>query len=176
MGGAVADSENGAADIDYNAPASQNSPTQQNLGTLTQSPGGASIPQAGNDPAGQYEMAFSLLKSGNYSASRNGFETFLNSYPDHPLAPNALYWTGENYYAEGSYDKATRVFAESYKKYPKGPKSADSLLKLGMSLGKTGKIQQACITLNQLEKEFPNGNSGILRTASQEMTKLGCGN
>jgi tol-pal system protein YbgF len=174
MGGPVL---TGAAssDTDYDAPAPQDSPTQQNLGTLTQAPGGASIPQAGNDPAGQYEMAFSLLKSGNYAASRNGFDEFLKQYPDHPLSPNAMYWLGENYYAEGQYDKATRVFAESYKKYPKGPKTADSLLKLGMSLGKSGKTQQACITLKQLGKEFPSGNASLLRTASQEMTKLGCG-
>jgi len=176
MGGPVLTGTTAAdTNTDYNAPAPQDSPTQQNLGTLTQTPGGASVPQAGNDPAGQYEMAFSLLKSGNYAASRNGFDEFLKNYPDHPLAPNAMYWLGENYYAEGQYDKATRVFAESYKKYPKGPKTADSLLKLGMSLGKSGKTQQACITLKQLGKEFPSGNTNVLRTASQEMTKLGCG-
>ena len=37
------------------------------------------------------------------------------------------------------------------------------------------KNQQACITLKQLGKEFPSGNTSVLRTASQEMTKLGCG-
>ncbi|MCB1550828.1 MAG: tol-pal system protein YbgF [Alphaproteobacteria bacterium] len=162
--------------IDYDAPASANSPTQNNLGVLTEAPGGASIQsQPGDDPAGQYEMAFSLLKSGNYKASRNGFDEFLKKYPDHPLSPNAMYWLGENYYAEGAYDKAMRVFAESYKKYPKGPKSPDSLLKLGMSLEKTGKTQQACITLQQLKKEFPTGSASVLSMADQEIAKMGCG-
>lgn len=160
----------------YDDPAPADSPTQKNLATITEAPGGAGIkPQAGNDPAGQYEMAFSLLKSGNYVASRNGFEAFMKKYPDHPLAPNALYWVGENYFAEGAYDKAVRVFAESYKKYPKGPKTPDSLLKLGMSLGKVGKSQQACITLKQLKKEYPAGNAVLMKSADQEIKNLACG-
>lgn len=161
---------------DLNAPAPANSPTQQNLGTLTEAPGGASIQTApGNDPAGQYEMAFSLLKSGNYQASRNGFDEFLKKYPEHPLAGNAMYWMGEGFYGEGNYEKATRVFAESYKKYPKGPKAADSLLKLALSLGKLGKTEQACVTIQQLKKEYPVGQADILKKADQESASMGCG-
>ncbi|HNQ91448.1 MAG TPA: tol-pal system protein YbgF [Alphaproteobacteria bacterium] len=163
--------------VDMNAPAPSDSPTQQNLGTLTEAPGGASIPpQAGSDPAGQYEMAFSMMKSGNYAASRNGFEDFLKKYPGHPLAGNAMYWLGEDYYAEGTFDKAVRVFAESYKKYPKGPKGPDSLLKMGMSLGKLGKNDQACVTFIQLKKEYGVGQDAILKRAAEESAKLACGN
>lgn len=160
---------------DPNAPAPMDSPTQRNLGTLTTAPGGASIaPQAGNDPAGQYEMAFSQLKSGNFAPARNGFEEFLKTYPTHPLAANATYWLGESYYGQGQYDKAARIFAESYKKYPQGPKVADSLLKMGMALGSGGKKNEACVTLKQLKKEFPTGQGVTIRRAEQEMTKLGC--
>lgn len=78
---------------------------------MNEAPGGAAIPpKAGDDPAGQYEMAFSLLKGGNYGSAKNGFETFLKSYPDHPLVSNATYWLGECYYAQGEYDKAARIF------------------------------------------------------------------
>lgn len=165
-----------ATPADMNAPAPADSPTQQNLGTLTEAPGGAAIQAApGSDPAGQYEMAFSLLKSGNYQASRNGFDEFLKKYPEHPLAGNAIYWMGEGFYAEGNFEKATRVFAESYKKYPKGPKAADSLLKMALSLGKLGKTQQACVTIQQLKKEYPVGQADILKKADQESASMGCG-
>ncbi|MBL8640104.1 MAG: tol-pal system protein YbgF [Alphaproteobacteria bacterium] len=165
--------------------APENSPTQQNLGTLTQTPAGlsASVGAANGatggaggvgDAAAQYESAYSLYKSGNYKASRAGFDQFLKSFPNHPLAPNALYWSGENYYAEKTYDKAIRVFAESYKKYPKGPKAAESLLKLGMALNKSGKAAQACITYAQLKQEYPTGNNNVLRMADQEIATLKC--
>ncbi len=160
---------------DANAPASQDSPTVQNLGSMTEAPGGAIIPpKAGDDPAGQYEMAFSQLKSGNFGSAKNGFENFIKTYPEHPLVSNATYWLGESYYAGGEYEKAARIFAESYKKYPKGPKVADSLLKMGMSLGGAGKIKEACVTLQQLKKEFPTGEGVTLRRADQEMSKLHC--
>jgi tol-pal system protein YbgF len=184
MGGEVAPpAASGAADVPVavvpadnpNAPAAQNSPTVQNLGTMSEAPGGATIPpKAGDDPAGQYEMAFSLLKGGNNSAAKNGFEEFIKTYPDHPLVANATYWLGESYYAQGEFEKAARVFAEGYKKYPKSPKVADSLLKMGMSLGGAGKTKEACVTLQQLKKEFPSGEGVTLRRADQEMSKLGC--
>lgn len=161
---------------DPNAPAPANSPTQRQLGTLREAPGGAVIPpDAGSDdPAGSYEHAFSQLKSGNYNGAQRSFDGFLNQYPAHPLAPNATYWLGETYYAQGKYDQATRIFAESYKKYPQGPKAADSLLKLGMSLGADGKTQEACVSLKQLKKTFSAGQSTAVRRADQEMTRFGC--
>lgn len=159
-----------------NAPAPETSPTVKNLGSMTTAPGGASIPpKSGDDVAGQYEAAFSSLKSGNTAAAKKGFESFLNANPTHPLAANATYWLGESYYTSGEYEKAARIFAESYKKYPKGPKVADSLLKMGMSLGQAGKKKEACVTLKQLKKEFTTGGDAVtLRRADQEMSRLAC--
>lgn len=160
---------------DPNAPAPANSPTQRQLGTLTEAPGGASIPPSpGSDPASIYENAFSQLKGGNYNGAQRSFDSFLKSYPQHPLAANATYWLGETYYAQAQYDQASRIFAESYKNYPQGPKAADSLLKLGMSLGGAGKNKEACVSLKQLKKEFASGQSTAVRRADQEMTRLGC--
>ncbi len=160
---------------DPNAPAPANSPTQRQLGTLTEAPGGASIPPTpGSDPASVYENAFSQLKSGNYNGAQRSFDSFLSAYPTHPLAANATYWLGETYYAQTRYDQASRIFAESYKKYPQGPKAADSLLKLGMSLGGAGKNKEACVSLKQLKKEFAAGQTTAVRRADQEMTRLGC--
>lgn len=159
---------------DPNAPAPANSPTQRQLGTLTEAPGGAVIPPSGNDAASVYENAFSQLKSGNYGVAQRDFDAFLKANPKHPLAPNATYWLGETYYAQGKYDQAARIFAESYKTYPKGPKAADSLLKLGMSLGGSGKTREACVSFKQLKKEFPTGQTTAVRRADQEMSRLGC--
>lgn len=165
--------KNGALDI--NAPAPADSPTIQNLGTMNAAPGGAIIPsEISKDATAQYESAFAQLKSGNYAPARVGFETFLKENATHPLAANATYWLGESYYGQGEFEKAARVFAESYKKYPKGPKVADSLLKMGMALGAGGKKKEACVTLQQLKKEFPSGQGVTLRRAEQEISKLAC--
>jgi tol-pal system protein YbgF len=148
---------------DPNAPAPADSPTQQTLGTFQQAPGGAAIVPPGGDPAAMYEGAFSQLKNGNYVASQQQFESFLKTYADHPLTPNATYWLGESFYAQGQYEKAARVFAESYKKYPKGPKVADSLLKMGMSLGwgrkNAGSVLDAPATEKGISVRARNGRA-----------------
>jgi tol-pal system protein YbgF len=160
--------------FDPNAPAPANSPTQRDLGQLKKAPGGAAIPPTSNDPAVMYENAFSQLKNGDYATAQRSFDQFLKKFPEHPLAANATYWYGESFYAQQKYDSAARIFAESYRKYPKGSKAADSLLKLGMALGNSGKKREACVTLRQLKKEFPTGQSSSIRRADQEIARLSC--
>lgn len=160
---------------DPKAPAPGDSPTVAPLGSVKASPSGVPIaPDKSSDAASQYETAYSALKNGDYKTAQTQFDKFLKANPNHPLAANATYWYGETFYAQQKYTESARVFAESYKKYPKGPKGADSLLKLGMSLGSGGKTKEACVTLKQLKKQFPTGNSTVISRANQEMSKYSC--
>ncbi len=126
------------------------------------------------DAAGLYEQGFAEIKREDYAAAEKTFAAFMKQYPDHALAPNALYWLGETYYVRKDYDKASRTFAEAYQKYPNGPKGADNLLKLGLSLAAKGQKDNACIALGQLKKEYPKGPAPILERGEQELTTLGC--
>lgn len=146
------------------------------LGQITQSPQGAPAPAQGStdDPATQYEQAFTALRSGDYAVAGTQFEAFLARNPDNALAPNAKYWLGESYYARKDYEKAARTFAEAYQKYPKSSKTPDNLLKLAMSLASMGNKKDACVAFAQLRHEYPDGAGPVLARATQEMTKLGC--
>ncbi len=137
---------------------------------ITGNEGGA----AATDAAGLYEQGFAQIKANDFAAAEKSFAAFMKDYPTHALAPNALYWLGETYYARKDYDKASRAFAEAYQKYPNGPKGADNLLKLGLSLAGKGEKQNACIALGQLKKEYPNGPAPVLARGDQEMATLGC--
>lgn len=147
----------------------------QSLGTISdsQSSGQASS-SGGNDPASDYENAFSLLKNSNFAAAEKGFSSFLSNYPNHQLSSNAQYWLGETFYVRGNYERAARVFAEGYQKFPQSNKAADNLLKLGMSLAGVGNAQDACVALRQLKSDYPDGPAPVLRRADQEMSKLSC--
>lgn len=126
------------------------------------------------DAAALYEQGFGEIKQGDYAAAEGSFAQFIKTYPDHALAPNAMYWLGETHYVRKQYDQAARVFAEAYQKYPNGPKGADNLLKLGMSLAGAGKKGDACIALAQLKKQYPDGPPPILNKGDQEIATLGC--
>lgn len=129
---------------------------------------------ASGDAAGVYEQGFGEIKRQEYEAAEKTFASFMKQYPDHALAPNALYWLGETHYVRGQFDKAARVFAEAFQKYPNGPKGADNLLKLGMSLAGSGKKSDACIALGELKRKYPNGPAPVLTKGDQEMQTIGC--
>jgi tol-pal system protein YbgF len=129
-------------------------------------------------PAGsaqdQYNYAFGLLRQADYPAAEKALRSFLQRYPNDPLAGNAQYWLGETYYVRGDYNNAAAAFAEGYRKYPQGGKGPDSLLKLGMSLGSVGQKRDACLSLAQLDKDFPKASANITERAKSERQRLEC--
>ncbi len=127
-----------------------------------------------SSPTQSYERAFALLKEGDNARAQKGFEAFITNYPEDSLTDNARYWLGETYYVQNEYDKAARIFADAYQKAPKGPKAADNLLKLGLSLSGLGRKEHACVSFEQLDKEFGQTSSAIVRRGEQERTTLEC--
>ena len=136
------------------------------LGTL----GG--VPE--NAAEGLYEDAFADIRDAKYDRAESKFAKFMEVYPDHQLAANAQYWLAETFYVRGDYKEAAKMFAHGYQDYPRAPKAADSLLKLGLSLSKLGKKDDACVSLRQLQKDFPGATSPATKRAQQEMKQLGC--
>lgn len=126
-------------------------------------------------PEALYEAGFADIREQDFDGAQKTFTTFMAKYPTHSLAGNAQYWLAETYYVRGDYRQAAKLFAKGYQEFPKGQKAPDCLLKLGLSLGKLGKKEDACLSLQQLQKEFPGDTSPVNRRAKQEMTQLGCG-
>src|SRR6266849_3432237 len=136
-------------------------------------PGGSGTLPSGS-AQDQYNYAFGLLRQADYPAAEEALRTFVQRYPNDPLAGNAEYWLGETYYVRKDYNNAAATFAEGYRKYPQSGKAADNLLKLGMSLGNVGQKKEACLTFNQLAHDFPKAASNITERANQEKQRLGC--
>ena len=122
----------------------------------------------------QYNYAFGLLRQADYPAAEESLRAFLQRYPNDPLAGNAEYWLGETYFIRKDYNSAAATFADAYRKYPQSGKGADNLLKLGMSLGNVGQKKDACLTFNQLGRDFPSASANIKERATQERQRLGC--
>lgn len=129
----------------------------------------------GVSPAALYDKAFSYLQTNDYANAQATFEDFIAKYPDHSLAANSQYWLGETFYAREQYDAAARAFATSFQKYPDGQKAPDTLLKLAMSLGQQDMKNEACLTLAELKKRFPNGPVSVMKKADEEKQSYGCG-
>jgi tol-pal system protein YbgF len=126
------------------------------------------------DPQGMYDTAFQALRQAKYDQAETRLRAFLKAHPKHKLAENARYWLGETYYVRGKFQDSAVTFAEGFQQFPNGSKAPDNLLKLAMSLGSINKKQDACTTLSELKKRFPNASAIIRNRADQERKTLAC--
>lgn len=126
-------------------------------------------------PEEQYESAMRLLRAGDYAAAEGGLELFVEMNPDHPLAANAAYWLAETHYVRRNYAAAAAAFARNYRTYGRdAAKSVDNLLKLGMSLQGLGESEKACLSYEELNREFANPPAHIQQAVSRERQRAGC--
>jgi tol-pal system protein YbgF len=139
-----------------------------------QEAGGAPYTLPGATPDEQYQYAFDLLRQTKYDEAEKALHTFVDEYPENPLAGNASYWLGETYFVRQDYNNAALTFAQGFQKYPKSGKAPDTLLKLGISLAALGETADACKALQELSTRFPTASDSIKQRAAKEQSKNGC--
>src|SRR6185295_1362410 len=88
--------------------------------TVVRSPVGTGRPS----PSELYDMSYADYTKGRYALAIQGFQDYLDEYPNTDLSDNALYWIGESYYAQKKYKEAVANFAKLMKQYPKSDKAA----------------------------------------------------
>jgi len=160
---------NTADDDDEDGPPSR--PARREEAARPQQPQ-TEAPAPGGSARDQYEAALALLRRADYKAAEAALTQFVRRYPNDPLAANAYYWLGENYYAQGRYGDAAYQFADGFRKFPNHPKAQDSLFKLALSLGRQGKTGEACTAFGEFKKRYPQ--AGLRREADAESRRLNC--
>ncbi|MCF6345471.1 MAG: tol-pal system protein YbgF [Thiomicrorhabdus sp.] len=97
-----------------------------------------------------YQLAFALIKKGQYDASIQAFQSFLNRYPNSELASNSAYWMGEAHYIQKDNQAALKAFNVVIKRYPSSSKTADAMLRAGDCLENLKQLKKAKNMYNQL--------------------------
>ena len=83
------------------------------------------------------------------------FSTFLATYPGGPLSAEAQYRRGEALAAQADWRGAARSFLDAFSGAPEGPIAPKALYRLGVSLGQLGQVEEACLTLAEVENRYP---------------------
>lgn len=126
----------------------------------------SSTPAAANanpaDEQAAYAAAFEALKRGDYVESAQGFQRYLDSYPQGALAPNAWYWRGESYYVTQNYPVALQSFEQLLAQFPESAKAPDALLKKGYCLLEMRQSEAGQQTLNSVINEYPGSEAARL--------------
>jgi tol-pal system protein YbgF len=111
-------------------------------------------------PEALYRQALEAYQAGSLKTASTLFEDFYKQHPQHTLADNALYWTGECQYARKRYLKAIDTFKSVLQHHPNGGKVPDALLKTGYSYLALGDKTNGRHYLQQVVRQYPFSPAG----------------
>jgi tol-pal system protein YbgF len=103
-----------------------------------------------------YREALELVQQDKeFSKAREKFTAFVDQYPQHDLAVNAMYWIGETLYGDKKYENAILQFQDVIQMYPQHPKVPAALLKQGLAFYALGDNRNAGIILEKVMDKYP---------------------
>lgn len=102
-----------------------------------------------------YQSAYDDYTRRDYDKAIKKFSNFLKLFPEHDLADNAVYWTGESYVGLGEYALALPEFQRIALEYPNGNKAPDALLMAGICFDKLKNSDNALDSWKKLVMLYP---------------------
>lgn len=118
-------------------------------------PGGTTTQVADPQEQAAYENPISLFRSGQYKESIDGFNTFLDAYPNSQLAPEARFYRGSSQYATKDFKGSIAGLEDLVSSTPHDPRAADALLIIAASQIELDDMTAAKTTLQRILKEYP---------------------
>jgi len=116
-------------------------------------------------PSELYDTAYADYTKGRYALAIQGFQEYLEAYPNTDLSDNAQYWIGESHYAQKKYREAVADFDRLLKDWPKSDKAPAVLLKKGYALLELGQKAEAVVQLQYVIHEHPSSEEARLARA-----------
>jgi tol-pal system protein YbgF len=123
---------------------------------------GTRVPPSAADLAAEqraYDTALDQFKSGRYPDSIASFQSFARTYPRSPLAPSAIYWTGNAQYAQHDFRAAIATQRSLIATYPDSQKVPDALLNIASCQTELGDNAGAKRTLEDLVARYPTSEA-----------------
>jgi tol-pal system protein YbgF len=102
-----------------------------------------------------FKRARQLLLEGQYPAASEAFQSFVDTYGDSPRGPEARYWLGETLYIRGLYPDAAAAYIGAIRGWPQTTWAPDAVVKLARALVALNKPADACRTLDELARRYP---------------------
>ena len=128
------------------------------------------IVNPGVSPQRLYDTAYGDYTTSQYALSIQGFEQFISTFPRSEMADDALFFIGQNYYADGRFREAAEAYEQVAVRYPAGDAVAEALYKRGLALERLDQIDLARETFQTVVREHPDDNMANL--AQQALDRL----
>lgn len=127
-------------------------------------------PRSGLSPVEAYNLAYNDFIKGSYELAIQGFQGFLQQYPNSILVPHAVYWLGESYYQTKQFPQAIEQYDRLIAQFPKNEKLAGALLKEGFAYAAVGDKTKARAALKRVVEDFPRASEANL--AKEKLAEL----
>lgn len=126
------------------------------------------------DPTSMFSEVEKLIANGHPADARKILREFaIRAKSDKSLEkrlPDALYWVGETFFAEGNYQQAAAEYNGVRKNHPKSPKVPDALYRLGMCFEKLNLKDDAKLFYRTVIEKY--GRSGVGKDAKARLDAL----
>lgn len=119
-----------------------------------------------------FDAAAAALQAGDFARAATLYEAFIDAYPGGPLTAEAHFQRGEALTGQGDIKNAARSYLNAFSGAPKGGRAPDALFHLGDALGALGQTSEACATLGEVGKRFPDAPA--VAEARAARTRLQC--
>ncbi|MFT6224619.1 MAG: tol-pal system protein YbgF [Paracoccaceae bacterium] len=119
-----------------------------------------------------FDRAKGAFDSGNFRSAADLFTAFTQTYPGGPLTGPAHFYRGEALSGLGEPRPAARAYLESFSGAPDSDVAPTALLRLGTSLNELGQVNEACVTLGEVQVRFPQADAAFEAGAARR--SMGC--
>jgi tol-pal system protein YbgF len=133
----------------------------------------ASLPPD-TDPEQLYRDGYQHVLNGDYQMAEGIFRSFVESFPNDALTPDARFWLAESVRGQGRLEEAVEIFIGVRQSYPDSQKAPETLLKIGQIMYDLGDRDVACVTFQDAENSYPNMSDSVRARIREERAKAQC--
>ncbi|NYT64083.1 tol-pal system protein YbgF [Alcaligenaceae bacterium] len=124
-----------------------------------QSGGTATTKAADPQEQAAYEASMGLFRSGKYKEAASGLTTFIQTYPNSALTPEARFYRGSSLYASKDFKGAIQGLQNLIKATPDDPRAPDALLVIAASQIEINDMAGAKASLQKIVKDYPQASA-----------------
>ncbi|MGL4322754.1 MAG: tol-pal system protein YbgF [Beijerinckiaceae bacterium] len=129
---------------------------------------------SGGDTRAEFAQAQDMMKRGEYANAEMAFRQFLQAHPKSTLVAEATFQLGETYNQRSQYREAAEQYLKVSTAWPQSTRAATAMLRLGVALNALGAKDQACATLQEIDKRYPNASAIVKRGVEREFRRAKC--
>jgi len=129
------------------------------------------IQGGGGDAQGFYNAGVAQFNRGSLATARAAFESFLQAYPGHALAPDAHFYLADILVQENRLEDALAGFQDISQLFPTAAKVPDALYRVALIQIELGNTDEARATLERVMNTYPG--TGVAMLASEKLREIG---